>query len=67
MPSYIFAKGDYVMNKALSKIANDRRLALGVIGIGAALSLISNIIIFAGVYYTGVAKGVEVMTVEVDE
>lgn len=55
------------MNKALSKIANDKKVAWGVIGIGAALSVISNIVIFAGVYYTGVHKGVEVMTVEVDE
>lgn len=67
MPSYIFLKGDYIMNKALSKIANDRKLAGAVIGVGVLLSMLSNAIIFAGVYYTGVHKGVEVMTVEVDE
>ena len=54
-------------NKALSAIANDKRLSGAVVVTGAALSIISNIAVFIGVYYLGVHKGVEVMEVEVDE
>lgn len=53
------------MNKVLSKIANDRKLSTAVILGGTTLSIVSNIIIFVGVYYSGIRKGV--MTMEVDE
>ncbi len=55
------------MNKILSKIANDKKLSTLVVLGGFALSAVSNIAIVAGIYYSGVRKGVEVMTVEVDE
>lgn len=55
------------MNKVLSKIANDEKLSMAVIAGGITLSIISNFAVFVGVYYSGVRKGVEVMTVEVDD
>ena len=48
-----------MMNKLLTKLANDSRLTKGVVGAGLAMSIISNVIIFVGVYYTALNKGVE--------
>jgi len=55
------------MNKILSKIANDKKLSALVVLGGLTLSAVSNIALIVGVYYSGVRKGVEVMTVEVDD
>lgn len=55
------------MNKVLSKIANDEKLARCVIACGTALSIVSNIVIFVGVYYSGIRKGITVMQVEADD
>lgn len=54
------------MNKILSKIANDKKLSALVVLGGLTLSAVSNIALVVGVYYSGVRKGVEVMTVEVE-
>ena len=55
------------MNKVLSKIATDEKLSKAVIIGGVALSVVSNIVIFVGVYYSGIRKGVMAMQVEVEE
>ena len=55
------------MNKILSNIANDKKLSTAVIACGTALSIVSHIVIFLGVYYSGVRKGVTVMQVDADE
>lgn len=47
------------MNKLLTKLVNDEKLAKSVILGGVALQTISNLIIFVGVYYTAVRKGFE--------
>ena len=48
-----------MVNKVLSKLANNEKLAKGVVGGGVLLSTISNLVIFAGVYYLALRKGVE--------
>lgn len=47
------------MNKLLTKIANNAMLSKSVIFTGLAMSAISNVAIFVGVYYTALRKGVE--------
>ena len=47
------------MNKLLTKIANNAMLSKSVIFTGLAMSAISNVVIFVGVYYTALRKGVE--------
>ena len=48
-----------MVNKVLSSLANNKKLAKSVIGGGILLSAVSDIIIFAGVYYLAIRKGVE--------
>ena len=48
-----------MVNKVLSKLANSSGLAKGVVIAGVSLSTISNLAIFAGVYYLALRKGVE--------
>lgn len=48
-----------MVNKILGNLANNKRLAKGVIGTGVVISTLSNIAIFAGVYYLALHKGVE--------
>ena len=48
-----------MVNKVLGRLANDKKLAKGVIGCGVLLTAISNIVTFAGVYYLAIHKGVE--------
>lgn len=55
------------MNKVLSRIATDEKLSKAVIMSGTALSIVSNLIIFVGVYYSGIRKGVIAMQVEVED
>ena len=45
------------MNKLLTSLANDRKKSTGIIVLGFALSTISNILIFTGVYYAALNKG----------
>ena len=52
------------MNKLLTKIVNDKKLSKCVVGTGIALSILSNVVIFVGVYYSGLRKGVELMDEE---
>lgn len=47
------------MNKLFTKLVNNTKLAKGVIVGGVALSTISNLVIFAGVYYMAIRKGFE--------
>ena len=55
------------MNKLLSKIATEKKLARSVTAGGFALSVLANTIIFVGVYYLGVHKGVEAYQIDIDE
>lgn len=55
------------MNKLLSKIANDEKLAKGVVAAGITLNTIANLMIFVGVYYTALRKGVELKQAYIDE
>lgn len=48
-----------MVNKILGNLANNKSLAKGVIGTGVVISTLSNIVIFAGVYYLALRKGVE--------
>lgn len=64
MSSYIFVTIklwgiNHMVNKVLTNLANNKKLAKGVIGGGIVLSALSDIIIFAGVYYLAIRKGVE--------
>lgn len=47
------------MNKFLTKLVNNDKLSMGVVGAGLAMSIVSNVIVFVGVYYTALHKGVE--------
>lgn len=47
------------MNKLLTSLVNNKKLAKGVIAGGVLLSAVSDLIIFAGVYYMAVRKGFE--------
>ena len=55
------------MNKLLTKIANDEKLAKGVVLTGIALSVFTNIVIFTGVFYTGLHKGFEIAQIDIEE
>ena len=48
-----------MVNKCLSKLANNKTAAKCVIGIGMAFSTISNLTILAGIYYLAIRNGVE--------
>lgn len=50
-----------MINKVLTKVANDKRMSNGLILAGFAFSTISNILMFTGVYYLALHKGVELM------
>ena len=71
MSSYIFGKnykkGKIIMNKLLSRIANDEKMAKGVVAAGIALNTIANLMVFVGVYYTALRKGVELKEAWIDE
>lgn len=60
-------KGEKDMNKLLSKIANDGRFAKGVVAAGICLNTIANMMIFVGVYYTALRKGVELQEAWVEQ
>lgn len=47
------------MNKFLTKLVNDEHLSMGVVATGLAMSIVSNVIVFVGVYYTALHKGAE--------
>ena len=48
------------MNKLLMKLANDERISKGVVLTGMAMSIVSNVIVFVGVYYTALHRGAEI-------
>ena len=47
------------MNKLLTKIANNSKLQRATVLSGCALATISNVMVFVGVYYIALKKGVE--------
>jgi hypothetical protein len=55
------------MNKLLTKIANNEKLAKGVVFVGMAMAVVSNVIVFTGVFYTGLHKGFEIGQIEIEE
>ena len=48
------------MSKLLTKIANDTKLQKATVFTGFALATISNILVYVGLYYSALKKGVEV-------
>lgn len=54
------------MNNILGKIVNSKKLTIGIVAAGFALSTLGNILSLVGVYYAGIKKGVEVRVVEED-
>ena len=54
------------MNKLLSEIANNEKMAKGVVAAGIALNTVANLMIFVGVYYTALRKGVELKEAWID-
>ena len=49
------------MKQMLTKLANNDKLSMGMIFSGIALSIVSNIIVFTGIYYTALGRGVCLM------
>jgi hypothetical protein len=47
------------MNKLLTKIVNDSKLQKVILGTGFTLATLSNLLIYVGVYYSALKKGVE--------
>ena len=47
------------MNKLLTKVANSSKLQKATVLSGCALATISNVLVFVGVYYIALKKGVE--------
>lgn len=47
------------MNKLLTKIANSSKLQKATVLSGCTLATISNVLVFVGVYYIALKKGVE--------
>lgn len=45
------------MNKLLTKIANDDKLGKSIVLGGLALSTISNVLIFTGLFYSALGRG----------
>ena len=52
------------MNKLLTMLVNDKKLTKGVVATSIAVSVISHIAIFTGVYFLGVNKGFEIGEME---
>lgn len=52
------------MNQLLTRLVNDRKLTKGVVATSIAVSVISHIVIFTGVYFLGVGKGFELGEME---
>lgn len=52
------------MNNILGKIANNKKLAFGIMAAGFMLSALGNAIAYIGVYYAGIKKGVDAHIVE---
>ena len=48
-----------MVNNILSKLANEDKISKSVIVFGAGISVISNILIFTGVYCLALRRGVE--------
>ena len=48
------------MNKLLMKIANDNKLSVGILVAGAALSVVSQVLAYTGLYYTALHRGVSI-------
>lgn len=47
------------MNKLLTKMVNNEALSKGVVLTGLAMSIVSNVVVFVGVYYTALHRGAE--------
>lgn len=47
------------MKNALTKLANDYRLSDATLFVGLGLSIVGNILVFTGVYYTALHRGVQ--------
>ena len=52
------------MNKLLTELVNNKKLTKSVVATSIALSVISHVVIFTGVFFLGVNKGFEIGEME---